>query len=74
MIVANYTAEQDAPNDYGDVDIADIFDVRNPELQGVCGLRTKNDFDNYNRVNPITILVPHIDLEIGTYCAFTNIA
>jgi hypothetical protein len=53
-----------------EVDLKALTDWRNPELNGVSCLRSKNEVDHIRRANPLTLLVPHLDLEIGSLCSF----
>jgi hypothetical protein len=36
----------------------------------VSGLRVKNELNDFRRVNPLTLVIPHLDLDIGSYCGF----
>ena len=54
-----------------EIDLKQVIDWRNPELLGVSCLRAKNEGgEHYRRANPMTLLVPHLDLEIGSLCSF----
>ena len=53
-----------------EVDLKAVLDWRNPEILGVSCLRAKNEVDHIRRANPLTLMVPHLDLEIGSLCSF----
>jgi len=40
---------------------------------GVSGLRAKNEYEDCRMANPLTILVPHLDLDIGSLLPFQTI-
>jgi hypothetical protein len=53
-----------------EVDLKSVLDWRNPEILGVSCLRSKNEAETIRKANPLTLMVPHLDLEIGSLCSF----
>jgi hypothetical protein len=76
LVVACYTTELELINERAynsDIDISTIINLKYPELQGVSCIRARNEIEDIRIANPPTLLVPHMDLDIGSVCSFQTI-